>query len=128
MWQRIFALMVKEFLTLLKDKKSRFVLVGPPIIQVLIFGYAATFDLNNVPYAVYDEDRGAAAQQLLARLQGSPHFEQVAVINRQDQIAPLIDSREVVRCSVEATSTTRASSKVTGSFMRISMWWSVMAS
>jgi ABC-2 type transport system permease protein len=96
MWQRIFALMVKEFLTLLKDKKSRFVLVGPPIIQVLIFGYAATFDLNNVPYAVYDEDRGAAAQQLLARLQGSPHFEQVAVINRQDQIAPLIDSREVL--------------------------------
>ncbi|HKJ10696.1 MAG TPA: antibiotic ABC transporter permease, partial [Gammaproteobacteria bacterium] len=65
MWQRILALMVKEFLALLKDKKSRFVIIGPPIIQLLVFGYAATFDLSNVPYAVYNEDGGAAARDLL---------------------------------------------------------------
>ena len=67
MWrQRIMALVKKEFFTLLKDKKSRFVIIGPPILQLLVFGYAATFDLTHVPFAVYDEDRGSASRELLA--------------------------------------------------------------
>src|SRR5512136_1685636 len=72
MFGRILALVRKEFLTLLKDPKSRMVLIVPPLIQLLVFGYAATFDLKEVPYAVYDEDRGAAARELLARFDGSP--------------------------------------------------------
>jgi ABC-2 type transport system permease protein len=62
MWQRILALVVKELLTLLKDKRSRVVLFVPPLIQLVVFGYAASFDLNRVPYALYSEDRGAAAR------------------------------------------------------------------
>ena len=58
MWRRVLALMIKEFLALLKDKKSRVVLIGPPVIQLVVFGYAATFDLSHVPYAVYNEDTG----------------------------------------------------------------------
>ena len=71
MFLRIVALMRKEFLALMKDKKSRFTIVIPPIVQLLVFGYAATYDLNNVPYAVYDEDRGAAARDLLSRCENS---------------------------------------------------------
>jgi ABC-2 type transport system permease protein len=96
MWRRIFALMVKEFLAILKDKKSRFVLIGPPIIQVLVFGYAATFDLNQIPYAVYDEDKGAAAQALLAGFRGSPNFREVATVTRHAQIAALIDDKKAL--------------------------------
>ena len=59
----------KEFLALLKDPRSRFVLIVPPIIQLLVFGYAATFDLNHIPYAVYNEDGGAASRELLAAFQ-----------------------------------------------------------
>ena len=59
MLQRILALVHKEFLTLLKDPKSRMVLIVPPLIQLLVFGYAATFDLKDIPYAIYDEDRSA---------------------------------------------------------------------
>ena len=54
---RIMTLVVKEFLAIMKDPKSRFVVIGPPIVQFFVFGYAATFDLNNVRYAVLDEDR-----------------------------------------------------------------------
>ena len=60
MWNRIHALIVKELLALLKDKRARVVLVAPPILQIFIFGYAATFDLNHVPYAVLNEDSGSA--------------------------------------------------------------------
>jgi len=96
MWGRIVALMRKEFLAVLRDRRSRVVLVLPPLIQLLVFGYAATFDLHNVPYALYDEDRGAVARTLVAALRGSPKFREVATIGSYDEIAPLVDSREAL--------------------------------
>ncbi|BCX87662.1 ABC-2 type transport system permease protein [Methylomarinovum tepidoasis] len=96
MLQRIWHLIVKEFLTLLKDKRSRFVVIVPPLVQLVVFGYAATFDLNHIPYAVYNEDKGERSQQVLARLRGSPVFEEVARIDHDAQIAPLIDRREAL--------------------------------
>ena len=56
------ALMRKELLAVLKDPRSRFSIFMPPILQCLIFGYAATYDLNDVPYAVLDQDRSAASR------------------------------------------------------------------
>jgi ABC-2 type transport system permease protein len=96
MLKRILALMKKEFLALLKDKKSRFIVIGPPIIQLLVFGYAATFDLTNVPYAVYNEDPGGAARELLARFDGSRNFRRVANLRRESQIAATIDARKAL--------------------------------
>jgi len=88
--------MIKEFLALLKDKRGRMVFIGPPIIQLIVFGYAATFDLNQVPYAVYNEDTGAAARQLLRRVEGSPAFRLAETLENDRQIRPLIDARKVL--------------------------------
>ena len=96
MWARILALIVKEFLAVLRDAASRTVLIGPPLIQLMVFGYAASFDLNHIPYAVYNEDTGYAARELLARFAGSATFEQIATITREAQIAPLIDDKQVL--------------------------------
>ncbi len=96
MWHRIWHLIIKEFLALLKDKRSRFVVIVPPLVQLIVFGYAATFDLNHIPYAVYNEDRGEASQRVLARLRGSPVFEEVARLDHDRQIPPLIDHREAL--------------------------------
>lgn len=93
---RIWALVIKEFLALLRDKKSRFVLIGPPIIQLLVFGYAATFDLNHIPYAVYNQDRGFASRQLLGDFQGSSAFQRVATIEHEGQVAPLINNEKAL--------------------------------
>ena len=93
MWARLWALVIKEFLALLRDKKSRFVIIGPPIIQLVIFSYAATFDLNHIPYAVYNEDSGFVSQELLSRFRGSPAFQEVASIGNDRQIAPLINDQ-----------------------------------
>ncbi len=96
MFQRIWFLIVKEFLALLKDRRSRFVVIVPPMVQLMVFGYAATFDLDHIPYAVYNEDRGELSQQLLARLRGSPVFTERGQIGDDRAIAPLIDQREVL--------------------------------
>ena len=96
MLARVWALVIKEFLALLRDKKSRFVLIGPPIIQLLVFGYAATFDLSHIPYALYNQDTGFASRELLGYFQGSPAFRQVATVENEEQIAPLINTEKAL--------------------------------
>lgn len=96
MLQRVYALMIKEFLALLKDKRSRVVVIVPPLVQLLVFGYAATFDLSHIPFAVYNEDAGPASRELVAHFTGSSNFNQVAEITADAQIAPLVDSRKVM--------------------------------
>jgi ABC-2 type transport system permease protein len=94
--QRIVALAIKELLAVLKDRKSRIVLVVPPILQLLVFGYAATFDLNDIPVAIYNEDRGAASRELVARVTGSPHFHPIGHITNDGQISALIDNKQAL--------------------------------
>jgi ABC-2 type transport system permease protein len=92
-FSRVIALTIKELLALLKDPRSRFVVVGPPIIQALVFGYAATFDLNNVRYVIYDEDHSIASRELQARFRGSRNFREIATLDHAGDIAPLVDAR-----------------------------------
>lgn len=96
MWRRILALVLKEFQALLRDRKSRFVLIGPPLIQLFVFSYAASYDITDIPYAVFDEDRGSAARELIARVEGSPHFRLQERIDSIERIEELIDAREVL--------------------------------
>ena len=95
MWQQVFALIVKELLAILRDPKSRMVLVGPPLIQLMVFGYAASFDLNHVPIAIYDQDQSGASRDLVARFTGSPTFRLVEALHSSHRIDGLIDSRQV---------------------------------
>jgi pyoluteorin transport system permease protein len=93
---RILALMRKELLAILKDPRGRFSILIPPMLQTLIFGYAATFDLNNVPYAVLDQDRSAASRDLLAGLDGSGVFRRVANLDRATDVKASINERRAL--------------------------------
>ncbi|MBW4092314.1 MAG: ABC transporter permease [Proteobacteria bacterium] len=92
---QVLALLIKELLAVLRDAKSRIVLIAPPLIQLLVFGYAATFDLNHVPVAIYDQDPSAASRDLVARFLGAPTFRLVAMLHSDRRIDALIDSRQV---------------------------------
>ena len=93
---RILALTHKELLAILKDRRSRFTLLIPPILQCLIHGYVATYDLNDVPYAVLDRDRSATSQTLLARLDGSGVFRRVANLDGAEDLKKIIDERRAL--------------------------------
>jgi ABC-2 type transport system permease protein len=93
---RIMALIQKEFLAVLKDPRSRFIIFLPPLLQCLIFGYAASLDLNTAAYAVLDQDHSAASATLLSRLDGSGVFQRQADLNRAKDIAGWIDSGRVL--------------------------------
>jgi ABC-2 type transport system permease protein len=96
MWLRILSLIVKELLTIWRDPKARFILLGPPVIEMLIFAYAATQEVKNVSIAVLNEDRGTYARDLVARFEGSPNFHEVRHLSAEPDIAPAIDSRSVL--------------------------------
>lgn len=95
MWNRIRALIGKEFLAVWKDKKSRGVIIGPPLLQLLVFGYAATFDVNHVATAIYNEDSGLPAHELVSRFEGSPTFNVVARLSRNSDTRKVIDPKRV---------------------------------
>src|SRR5262245_59566214 len=94
---RIAALIRKELRVILKDPRSRVVLILPPILQCLIFGYAATFDLNHVPYVLVDHDRSAASRSFAGGLDGSGIFARAATVHRMDEAEPyLLTNRAVL--------------------------------
>lgn len=93
---RILALTRKELLAVLKERRSRNSLLLPPIVQTLIFGYAATYDLNHVAYAVLDQDRSGASRELIAKFDGSGIFDRVASLQNATQIRTTIDNRRAL--------------------------------
>ncbi len=93
---RILALTRKELMAILKDPRSRFSLLIPPILQCLIYGYVATYDLNDVPYAVLDRDRSAASRELLAGLDGSGVFRRIANLDQAAHIKSIINERRAL--------------------------------
>ncbi len=99
MWDallRIAALTHKELLAVLKDPRSRFSIIIPPILQCLIYGYVATYDLNDVAYAVLDQDHSSASRDLLARLDGTGVFRRGGNLQREADIKTWIDNQRVL--------------------------------
>ena len=74
MWRRIHALVIKEFLALMKDRKIRLVLIVPPLMQMILFANAATFDVTDVAFGIWDEDGSGPAVELIHRFTDSPAF------------------------------------------------------
>ena len=94
--RRIGHLFRKELLAILKDPSSRVILVMPVVMQSLLFGYAATYDLVRVDYALLDQSRGAASTALIARLDGTGVFRRAATLTSPDQIAPLVNRQDAL--------------------------------
>ncbi|NDD58656.1 MAG: ABC transporter permease [Chlamydiae bacterium] len=77
MIKRISALIIKELIALLKDKKSRFILILPPLVQLLIFSMAATLDVKNIAIGICNQDMGSYSIELQQRFTGAPVFSRV---------------------------------------------------
>jgi ABC-2 type transport system permease protein len=93
---QILALVRKEILAIVKEPTSRSLLLLPALMQSLLFGYGATYDLKHVPYAVLDQSHSAASLDLLARLDGTGVFERAALLESTSQIADVIDAEKAL--------------------------------
>jgi len=93
---RLSALIVKELLSYLRDPKSRITLIGPPIMQLLVFSFAATLEVKNVDVALLDHDHGALSEELVAHVRTSSFVREILPVNGPDELRELIDTGQVL--------------------------------
>lgn len=93
---RIAFLIVREMRVIWRDKRSRTILILPPIMQLLLFSYAATFEVNHVPMAVFNEDRSLESRDFVAKFTASPTFQADARVTSMAQAQDLIDRSKVL--------------------------------
>lgn len=92
MFERIYGMLVKEFLELRRDRWAMFRLVVPMLIQMIVFGYAATFTVNHVATVVLDLDKSQTSRSLLSHFVATGRFDIVDSAESQDQVAHDIDA------------------------------------
>jgi len=95
MWGRIFVIIRKEILETLREPRMRAVLFGPPMLQLLIFGYAVNLDVELSPIAWMDQDRTTQSRELLSEFEGSRKFEVSALPQNDREVQELLDRGQV---------------------------------
>lgn len=96
MLERLKRMLVKEFLQVLRDPKMRGIIFLMPVLQVLVFGYAVTLDVENIRTAIYDLDNSVASRELVSRVENSGYFDITHYVDSAVELNRLIDRGEVV--------------------------------
>lgn len=91
MFGRMKQMIIKEFIQVFRDKRTRFILIGPPIVQMLIFGYAATYEIHHVPTVVVDFDHSQESRELISRFTSSSYFDVQQQLTDSRQLGDLIE-------------------------------------
>lgn len=96
MWRRLKALIVKELLAVLRDPRSRMILIGPPLLQIFVFSYAATLDVTNIDLGVVNRDGGRWSAEFMQRIDGAPAFREIKPMMRLEDAREALDNRRVI--------------------------------
>ncbi len=95
MFQKIRYLFVKELIQTLRDKRMRYILIGPPILQLIIFGYAANLDVKHIRTAIRDLDQSVQSRDLIGRFGSSKYFDIISFPNTPKAVKDLMNQGEV---------------------------------
>jgi ABC-2 type transport system permease protein len=95
MWGRIREIIKKEIRQSLRDPRMRVLLVLPPLVQLVVFGYAVNLDIESSPMAWMDLDRTPQSRDLLASFEGSHRFVLKNAPDREQEIHDMLDRGEV---------------------------------
>ncbi len=95
MWRRIREIVTKELRQALREPRMRAILFGPPVLQLIILGYAVNMDVENSRIAWMDQDRTLQSRELFAKLNGSRRFQVVAAPASDGEVQDLLDHSRV---------------------------------
>ena len=94
-WHRLVAMVVKEFIQMRRDRLTFAMMIGIPIIQLALFGYAINSDPRNLPTAVMSEDNSPFSRAIVAGLQTSTYFRIAEVTQDPTELDRLLARGEV---------------------------------
>ncbi len=89
---RTWAVARKEFIHIFRDPRSLAMAIAIPMLLLVLFGYALTLDVDNVPMAVWDQDHSHGSREFISRFQGSPYFSIVGHVSSYKGLEEAIDS------------------------------------
>ncbi len=95
MLRRIRHIVIKEFIQALRDPRLRLFVVLPPLIQLIIYGYAINFDIKHIDTAIYDEDRTMESRDLINRFAATEYFDIRYTVDSQERLRDLMDRGEI---------------------------------
>jgi ABC-2 type transport system permease protein len=98
--RRVNAVAKKEFLHIVRDPRSLGMAVAIPMLMLVLFGFALTVDVDNVPLVVWNQDGSQAAQELIDRFDGSPYFSIVGEIHDAWEMEYRLDRRKAIAALV----------------------------
>jgi len=99
MWERVMEIIRKEFRQTLREPRMRGILIGPPILQMIIFGFAVNLDVEHVRLGWMDLDKSAQSLELRKRFEGNRTFTITAEAGDERAAQDLLD-RGKVQCLV----------------------------
>ena len=88
---RLFSIIRKEFIQIVRDKRTLAIILIIPIVQLFLLGYSATSDVRNVPLAVFDQCRCTASRSLLDAYRAAGYFKLAYSTGSEDEIRSLIE-------------------------------------
>jgi len=91
MWERIYRMLVKEFIQVLRDPRMKALIFVMPVIQLIMFGYAVTTDVDHIKTAVCDLDKSPQSRALIERFTASGYFTVVDDTDRPERLGELLD-------------------------------------
>ena len=74
-WRRFRAVLIKEFIQMRRDRLTFGMMIGVPLLQLILFGYAINTDPKQLPTALLVADQGVFARSLVRALENSDYFE-----------------------------------------------------
>lgn len=95
----IIQILKKELNQTFRNPRLAVLLFVPPIIQLIIFGYAVNFDVKNIKTAIVDYDRSSASRDFIAHIASNKYFRIVGYLDTSDDIKKAIDS-SAISCAV----------------------------
>ena len=92
--RRTMAIAHKEVMHIFRDAGTLYFAIGMPLIMLILFGYAISFDVDHIPVVVVDQDGTAESREVLARLFSGRSFTRVATRDTAEEVEPLLRRRE----------------------------------
>ncbi|MGV6845316.1 MAG: ABC transporter permease [Lutibacter sp.] len=93
--KRFKGFVIKEFYHILRDKRSLFILFGMPIVQVLLFGFAISNEINNVNIAVLDHSKDVSTQKIINQINASKYFTISKYLHSDNEIESVFKNGKV---------------------------------
>jgi ABC-2 type transport system permease protein len=91
-FKRILAIIRKEFIQIMRDKRTIAIIILMPVLELLLFGYAASVNVDHVPTAVLNYDIGAESRDLLDGFTNSQYFDIKNTVENQKEMKESIDT------------------------------------